>query len=296
MNRRFFRLATALSAAAAMLICGASAQAGVFSLTPFVSDATSGVSPANTYTHLIDWLGPGAVVNGVAFAAAPSQLGPNYALGSVPNALPDGSFNTPPFNVTVPPGDGFNSMFKSFFYGGGFPETVALFGLTPGKTYSTRFYSDPWGGPRVQDVESNGNRIVYDEDAVTQYLDYTFTATDTKNVVSFTIANGGSMHQYALSNQEVAAPLRPLPFVRATTLFNTGVDANGVPLPNGASGPHYVLTLNPDNTGPTPLVQARDRRQSRRGWAAPPLASGLARRRTRAVLRAASISTICSST
>lgn len=255
MKTRFVKVAAVLAACSALVVIQP-AWAGSFSTTPFTSDATSGVSPASSYTHLLDFGGGGASVNGVVFSGAPSQLGSNYVITGAPNLLGDGSFNTPPFNVTVPVGDGFNQMFKSFFYGGP-TEQVGLFNLTPGLTYSTRFYSDPWGGPRTQDVTSNGNRIQYDEDSVTQYLEYVFTATDTKNVVQFQQTGPGSEHQYVLSNEVLPVAPRALPFVRAPGLYNTGVGNNGVPLLNasGVGDPHYVLSTNPDTGNPMPVVQ-----------------------------------------
>lgn len=47
------------------------------------------------------------------------------------------------------------------------------------------------------------------------------------------------------------------PYVAIPGLFNTGVDNSGTPLANNAASldTHYVLTANPDGTGPSPRVQ-----------------------------------------
>jgi hypothetical protein len=232
--------------AALAMLFASSASAGTFSVTPFTNDATSGVSAANVYTHAINWAGPAVTVNGVPFTPAPSQIGPTYGLGRVPNV-----FNNSPNNNVVPVTDGFRTLFNNFFYGNAnTTEYVTLNGLVPGWTYSTRFYSTPWGGPRVQQVESQTSMTVFDEDATTQYLDYTFVASGYSNTIKFTGQStpAASNHHYAMTNQLVTN-VEQGPLFQVQRVYNTGVDNAGLPLPNAANtaDPHYTLVANPHN-------------------------------------------------
>ena len=44
------------------------------------------------------------------------------------------------------------------------------------------------------------------------------------------------------------------------TLFSTGVDASGTPLPGGASDPHWTIIAGPGITNPTPAVVLNNQR------------------------------------
>jgi hypothetical protein len=237
-----------IASALTLVVLTSSLTAGTFNVVPFTGDADSGVSAVNSYTHLLDFAGPGATVNGVPFVGA-GQVGSNYGLANIPN-----TFNNSPNNGLVPAGDGFHTLFNDFYYGGAVTEQVMIRGLTPGVSYSARFYSTPWvlGDNRTQLVKSGPDTFTFNEDGNNvQYLEYIYTATENYKLINFSAANpgGGSMHQYAMSNQVSNVVPPPTLLQSIPGLYNTGVDNARNPLPNDPSAidTHYALVVNPDS-------------------------------------------------
>ncbi|HPM84881.1 MAG TPA: autotransporter-associated beta strand repeat-containing protein, partial [Candidatus Anammoximicrobium sp.] len=114
----------------------------------FTTDFGSGVSPAKTYTHLLDFYDDGvpAVVNGVTFTAAGVGGGAaNWMLTGTTNDHAGAGGTIP----TYLDDNGMERLLRDFRYGGT-PAVVTLSGLTAGVTYETRFYNRQWGGNRTQ--------------------------------------------------------------------------------------------------------------------------------------------------
>ena len=126
--------------AAGLVLTAPQVTAGVFTFAPFTGDADSGINSSKTYTHAVDYNGPGETINGVAFIGGP-RIGANYVLAGAGNGY-TGNANTAVGNT--------NTLLRSFFYGPG--ASLSLTGLTPGNTYTTTFYSETW--------EAAGNRWV----------------------------------------------------------------------------------------------------------------------------------------
>ncbi|MFN0127322.1 MAG: hypothetical protein ACKV19_11620 [Verrucomicrobiales bacterium] len=205
--------------------------AGTFSLSdPLADDASSGISPTNTYTHTISG-GTAATVNGVDFL----ELSP----GNVPEGMawiaPDGQNVVNNVNNAWDPdaggvtGPDLISLLASFTYSGGGDrpgafQTFILSGLTVGTTYDTRLYIRVWdagsGGRPIDYTMTHGLQedsfLSRKEDRPDEvlgtdnrnhayYINYRFTAQASDLEIKATVGNpnSGSFHLYALSNQVV---------------------------------------------------------------------------------------------
>jgi hypothetical protein len=117
------------------LSCLPGASAASFSVVPFTTDATSGVSASNSYTHAVDFekLSPtSTVVNGVTFTAG-DFVGSNYSLTGASSGNEPGLMGSPA---------GFNKVFSQYLYNSNSGESLHLSGLTVGVTYDLRLYSN----------------------------------------------------------------------------------------------------------------------------------------------------------
>jgi hypothetical protein len=133
-------------------------------------------------------------------------------------------------------------MASTFIYGGN-PGSITLEGLVPGVQYVATFYGVSFGGGggRAADFSINGDRITVDENALPSgdgvKLQYSYTADNTGsatlNVQPYLAGN--TIHFHGFANQDLTV----------TGLFNSGVDANRVPLANGAIDPHWSITSGP---------------------------------------------------
>src|SRR5262245_40995442 len=122
-----------------------SAVAGTFTFTNLTSDDDTGISPSNTYTHLVDFGDDPApaTINGVVFTSK-GKSGSNYTLTNT-----GGSFlNNTQGNFA----DGLGDLLSDFFYGGdaGGLQTLTLTGLREAHTYKTTFFVAGWGGADVE--------------------------------------------------------------------------------------------------------------------------------------------------
>jgi hypothetical protein len=182
-------------------------------------------------------------VYGVTFTTG-TQSGTNYTLTGA-----GGSFTN--YNNSVGNG-GIGTMLQDFYYGG--MENFTQAGLTPGVTYSIRFYTTPFGTPggdRVQTltegstlpIATNASTPSYSEDAgVRQILNYTFTPINAaQRTINFTPQTiGNSEHQYAFSTQIASTSLQGA----VTGLHNTGVNDDET-VSTSASDIHYTLVAAP---------------------------------------------------
>lgn len=135
------------------------ALGGVFSIVPFTNDADSGISTANTYTHLVDPLDMSspATVNGVQFTNNERSVAGHYSISGMAGG------------TTTIPVTGAAKLMSDFVYedderATGLPIVVTLNGLTAGQNYDLRLYSsglftygsdhghcDQWNGFRRAD-------------------------------------------------------------------------------------------------------------------------------------------------
>jgi autotransporter-associated beta strand protein len=104
-----------------------------------VTDATSGISSANSYTHAIDFgdQGAPAAINGVTFAKNIFTAGGGSGSIDSPNQTNGNSQNYQ--NVT----GGLAQIYSDFKYGAN-PANVVLTGLTPGAWYDLRMFQRTW--------------------------------------------------------------------------------------------------------------------------------------------------------
>jgi hypothetical protein len=218
------RLSTGALVASLALLAARAGAAGIFTFAPITGDADSGISPAKTYTHAVDFgaggnsggfpniVDPATTVNGVPFTIGGMQ-GTNYGTTGL-NAY----VGTNPWTSAVPNGDNSVGDLLNDFYWRNTPvapadQTLTLTGLTPGTAYITTFYSAGWqpGVLRTVTVNaSDGGSVTLNQD-FTGYtkpnvLRYTFVAPGPSITYTFTPANPqNGFHQYAFTN-EVAVP------------------------------------------------------------------------------------------
>jgi hypothetical protein len=211
-------------------------SAGVVSLSsPLTTDASTGISTSNTYTHAISG-GSAATVNSVNFAALSPGVIPagfNWTSTGSQDQVVNNNGDWVPANGGVT-GAGLTSLLGSFTYSGTGPappssQTFTLSGLVIGTTYDARLYVRVWdteasgrpiaftmtngaeidtfAGPedRPGDVLGTGNQHQ------AYYVNYRYTALATNLVINTAVPAGaavdsGSFHMYALTNQVVPEP------------------------------------------------------------------------------------------
>jgi len=191
-------------------------RAGTLSVVPFADDAGSGISAANTYTHLVDTSGEvgytPTTVNGVAFTDY-DWTGANYSITGMAGG----------FNFTyVAATSGMAKLMRDWFYtydelGTGLPMIITLTGLVPGQKYDARFYSTGeviWATAPMAIIATpgitNDALVGYDEfNYGWHYVGYEYIAESTQLTVTFIplVLNANREFQlYGLSNQLVPEP------------------------------------------------------------------------------------------
>lgn len=265
------------SAQIASLAAGASpmditvpANKGALNYIPINNDATSQIDPSRRYTHKFDFGTSGvATVNGVPFTQG---LAGNQPL--INTSLP---LNHPGNGTHAIPGtEGVAAIFQDMNYND--PNgVVTLKGLRPGQAYDLRLFVRNWAATgttfnraHVLEFDTNGDgvaekivRINEDDAALSTAattgaytpnfantsqpyaLSYNYIAEANEVSVRLRQIGGGTWHLYGLTNE--ATDRAPI-----TTLYSTGLDINGSPLPGGIPDPHYLLTAGAQ--GPTALA------------------------------------------
>src|SRR5687768_15451352 len=146
------RLRRFMAAATLAVVAAASAARGhsIDVITPAPNDEASGVSPALTYTHLVDLNSDddGATINGVAFPAG-GAAGNQYTLTGATNLFQN-------HNSPAPDGSGLDDLLDDFFYGGN-PGRLTLTGLTPQVPYRLRLFVGGFGGNLQNFTVEDGN-------------------------------------------------------------------------------------------------------------------------------------------
>lgn len=229
-------------------------------MTFFTNDATIGISPSKTYTHLLD-LGTRAnvaVINGVTFTKVASQNGSvnGYGWVNFPPSAHGG--NAPPVDHSVPVGSGAYDLLYDMDYGWQFPgsATMQLTGLTPGKRYEVRLYNRAWGwtGSRTQTVTFDPDgagpiteAITFNPDALNaNFVGYRYTAASSALDITVQSAlSNQTYHIYGLSNEETSdATYTPATVDLAQdSLFSGPVTGAGAWAKSGAG----TLTLSATN-------------------------------------------------
>jgi hypothetical protein len=112
---------------------------GAVRYIPINDDDDSGISPAKTYTHKVDFGSSGAAtVEGVAFdAAGPGPLPGGNGTSNLPSNHGGNG------NHGIPGTEGVASLFQDMTFNAN-PGIIMLNGLTPGQAYDTRLYVRNW--------------------------------------------------------------------------------------------------------------------------------------------------------
>ena len=212
---------------------------GSFALTgPLTDDASSGIDPANEYTHAISGGGV-ETVNGVTFDLLDSTTRPpnfEWSASSQQNVINDnnGAWNPGAAGVT---GSGLLGLLGSFTYNSdgeaGSNQTFTLSSLTPGQTYETRLYMRKWSDATARGQTATftaggqaPSSITFFEDHPEEwpaalpnrdsawYLSYRYTADASGTLaIRFEVQPSGvvqgvpgSFHLYGLTNQVASSP------------------------------------------------------------------------------------------
>ena len=195
-------------------------RAGVLTPVTFADDATSGVSPDLTYTHLADLTSDdgGAVINGVTFPAATNAGAGGGGTVSTFNLTAPSVFQN--FNSPAPDGGGLDDLLDDFYHSGGIGNgsaSLTLTGLTPGVPYRLRLYVGGFGG-NLQTFTADDTSPATTfagiprnagSDVLPGSIDYTYTLGpgDTDFVMMTTPATANdSFHWYGFSNEVVPEP------------------------------------------------------------------------------------------
>lgn len=231
--KRFFSLALLL-----LGITGTANAAGVITYSaPFTTDASTGISTLNTYTHKVGG-GATATVNGVTFDALTNSITPaNFTWNS--SASKD--FITNNNNNWVPAtggvtGTGIIDLLNDFTYSGsgaspGQSQSFVLSGLTPGVKYDARVYVRAWdvnytgrliglsftNGSDVDTLLAQTGAVLNEDQPVAQgylnnnqayFINYSYVAQATSMTITAPVATGGggSFHMYAITNQVTPEP------------------------------------------------------------------------------------------
>ncbi|YCM43701.1 hypothetical protein V2O64_20560 [Verrucomicrobiaceae bacterium 227] len=208
------------------------APVGPVAIIPITDNASTGIDPGKTYTHLISG-GQSVTLNGVTFDALDPTVSPaNFAWDTMTfnkDFLVDRPGDWDPITASV--STELEALLTSFTYSGngaapGSSQRFTLSNLTPGAKYDLRIYSRSWdtegSGRPIDLVFTNGAEIVQPYNALpldrpglvtgsgdvhdAYYLTYQYTAQNTELIIDASLPlcgqnPSGSLHLYALSNE-----------------------------------------------------------------------------------------------
>jgi len=209
-----------------------------WTFTPWIDDATTGLDPSYVYTHTYNFgSAAGVSVNEVAFTGV---AGGNP---SVPGRLTTTGLNGVFVNDTNTLEEQSRTLANDFIYNG-FPSTMTLSGLVPGRAYVASLFSVGWeAAGRVITFRRGDRQLTVDQDLYGDNngirFDHRYVADANGEATFFTHPLGaGSFHIYALANREAE--------VATTLAFSTqpanasGVIGENVQLRASATGQQPV--------------------------------------------------------
>ncbi len=175
---------------------------GTVYVASFTGDADSDISASKTYTHVLDFPSDStpATVNGVLFTSAGLSGNVNGHAWSINQTL------TPYAGA----GAGLTQLLADFYYNVA-DFTLTLSGLTPGKTYETRFYFRNFASnPRELTFTFTAGAtpvgsIFHNPDTMALSMvgcRYTADAAGTLSTRIVSLQAGHTCHLYGLSNEE----------------------------------------------------------------------------------------------
>ncbi|MCL1921054.1 MAG: autotransporter-associated beta strand repeat-containing protein [Kiritimatiellaeota bacterium] len=218
------------------------------SVVPLTTDAATGISPAKTYTHLLDFGNqPPATINGVAFTqGAANGTGPNYS--GFPNGNNYANWNAWTNNLPPETCPGLLALLQDMNYQGNY--TAQLTGLTPGAVYEATFFFRAWDVPSTAERRCilqfyTASATVPDASIVfsaqpgePRALVFRYAAPASGTLRFSETSLNSSIGCYGLTNEELAPTAGTPPAAGAITL----------------SGPLAVSAALLDNGAPTDLT------------------------------------------
>ncbi len=241
-----------LGAILAVLVMNLTVGAGtmtIVNLPATGTDAAIGISTTKTYTHAFDFgSNAPATINGVALERGPtanitavytrtSAQGFGYTITDTRSSI---SIATHAGNDPAGQVDGNSAgLFRDMIYHSGSTTlgagaVLTLSNLTPGATYSFRWYYRAWGAAtpnRTITVQADGGHNgtfsdvldVSSDGGGAHYLDYTYTCDDTNVTLRFlTTYNNNGVHLYGITNELLRGPnsaFGPSPADKATDIY-----------------------------------------------------------------------------
>lgn len=234
---------------------------GTVTLVPLSDDASTGISPAKSYTHLLDFGNQAlASINHVTFTKVNTAAGSvgGYGWSGFPTALFN---NEHSWTNNIPPatGAGLRALLYDMVYSGN-NYTIQLSGLTPGAAYEFCLYLRAWDNPPTT-IERRARFDFLTDVSAAPVASTTFdmnhndptamvvryiAATSVLTLKTYCAATTSNPYPgfYGLTNEELAA---------APALLDTGRAALAI----SASGtaPVVVSAAIADNGRTTALVQ-----------------------------------------
>lgn len=183
---------------------------GTVYATAFTGDADSDISATKTYTHTLDFPSgtADALVNGVTFYSSGMSGSRNgYGWSVTAGTAPGSTWNSAPADTTR---SGIDSLVWDFQYNSA-DFTLTLSGLTPGKSYETRFYFRNFASnPRELTFTFTAGAtpvgsIFHNPDTMALSMvgcRYTADAAGTLSARIVSLQAGHTCHLYGLSNEE----------------------------------------------------------------------------------------------
>ncbi len=216
---------TLVLATVAVLAFGQALQAGTVSIVDLPSigtDAASGISTLETYTHKVSFSpsGKAVTINSVAFTdviVGTSQQsspfsGPDFTYETLND--PNNKVQSVTGSASAYANGGMSNLLAGFIFSPNSADwRLTLSGLTASELYSMRVYYRPWeaNGSRTSVLTFNGDgtdaSVTINEDAGTaaHYVQYDYTASGTSATLTGIRTDNG-WHMYGFTNQVIPEP------------------------------------------------------------------------------------------
>ena len=206
-----------------------------WSIEPWVDDTSAALDSTYFYTHAFNFgSAAGTSIAGVPFTGVP---GPNPAVAGKFSTTGLGAvFNNDANNLT----GGSRTLANDFLYNG-FPASLTLEGLTPGRDYVLSIYSVGWEAPgerfgtfRAGDALQTFDQNTFDNNGgIVFSCRYTAPAGGTMTFETLPV-QAASIHWYGFANRE--ATRRAAPAITAEPQDGVGFIGSDTTFLGGASG------------------------------------------------------------